>query len=263
MDDLRLSLLLIGIALVAGIYLWGRHRRRVSGQSDQELDALDQALLQSLDVARDEADETSLREALGELQGLKGDRGDVGTLDMDDLRSVVPGEDPEAAPDEAAVEPQPQEPEPAQGHDPGDDLSVIMNVLARPEHTFHGFDLRQAFEDVDLQYGDMKIYHHYGVGEMSREEPVFSVANVLEPGFLPLDTLDELSTPGICLFMRLPGPLDGRVAFELLLNTGQRLADKLGGELRDDARSLLTTQRISDIRNRIAAFERDQLVPAE
>ena len=262
MDDLRLSLLLIGIALVAGIYLWGRYRRRASRQAEQELDALDQALLQSLDVARDEADETSLREALGELQGLKGDRGDEATLDVDDLRSVIPGEDSVAAPDEPAVEPQAQETEPAQAHDPGDDLIITMNVLALPEHAFLGSDLRQAFDDVELQYGEMKIFHHYGVGEMSREEPVFSVANVLEPGFLPMDTLDELSTPGICLFMRLPGPLDGRVAFELLLNTGQRLADKLGGELRDDARSLLTQQRISQIRERIAAFERNHLEPA-
>ena len=123
--------------------------------------------------------------------------------------------------------------------------------------------MHRALDEVDLQYGEMKIFHHYGVGERSGDEPVFSVANVREPGFLPLETLDEMSTSGICLFLRLPGPLDGRVAFELLLNTGQRLADKLGGELRDDARSLLTTQRISDIRNRIAAFERDQLVPAE
>ena len=262
MDDLRLSLLLIGIALLAGIYIWGRYRRRGMRDPEKELDALDKALLQSLDVGRDQENEASLREALGELEGIKGLRGDDSAVDMDDLRSVIPAQDAGQGQSNSPEEASAEQEKPAQPHHPGDDLIIVMNVMAQPEQAFAGPELRRALDDVDLQYGDMKIFHHYGVGEMSGDEAVFSVANVLEPGFLPVDRLDEPSTPGICLFMRLPGPLDGPVAFELMLNTGQRLADKLDGELRDDARSLLTQQRIGQIRDRIAAFERNQLEPA-
>ena len=260
MDDLRLSLLLIGVAVVAGIYFWDRYRRRGTRQADKELDALDRALLESLDVGH--ADEASVREALGELQGLKGERGEKSAVDMDDLRSLVPDQDQTPWEGDRDGEADSDEGEEAQPCQPDQDLIIVMNVMAQADRVFQGAELHRALDEVDLQYGDMKIFHHYGVGEMSGDEPVFSVANVREPGFLPLDTLDELSTSGICLFMRLPGPLDGRVAFELMLNTGQRLADKLDGELRDDTRSLLTLESIGQIRDRIAAFERRQLVPA-
>ncbi len=262
MDDLRLSLLLIGIAVVAGIYIWDRYRRRGTRDPDKELDALDKALLESLDADLDRTDEASVREALGELQGLKGVRDDKTAVDMDDLRSVIPAHDQVSTESERAPESVPDEAADAEPEQPEESLIIIMNVMAKADRTFAGPELHRALDEVDLQYGEMKIFHHYGVGEMSGEEPVFSVANILEPGFIPLETLDELSTPGLCLFMRLPGPLDGSVAFELMLNTGQRLADKLGGELRDDTRSLLTLESIGRIRDRIAAFERHQLVPA-
>ncbi len=262
MDDLRLSLLLIGIAVVAAIYFWDRYRRRGTRHPDKELDVLDKALLESLDVGRDRADEASVREALGELQGLKGERGHNSAVDMDDLRSLIPAHDEASTEGNRDGESVPDEEADDQPRQPDENLIVIMNVMAQADRVFSGSELHRALDDVDLQYGDMKIFHHYGVGEMSGEEPVFSVANVREPGFLPLETLDELSTSGICLFMRLPGPLDGRVAFELMLNTGQRLADKLDGELRDDTRSLLSLESIGRIRDRIAAFERRQLEPA-
>ncbi len=269
MDDLRWSLLLIGILLVAGIYVWDRYRRRGARHADKDLDALDEALLESLEVGRQDEGDAVLREALGELNGLKGER-DSGTVDMDDLRSLIPKQSEEAVEvelEDVAVATEEdaslaRSEEPSAG-DTAADLIVIMNVMAKPGKAFLGREVGDALEDLDMRYGDMQIFHHYGVGEMSVDEPVFSVANVLEPGVLKREELNDLSTPGLCLFMRLPGPLDGRVAFELMLNTGQRLADKLGGELHDGKRNALSLETIGPMRERIADFERQQLVTAD
>lgn len=269
MDNLRWSLLLIGILLVAGIYVWDRLRRRRTPPAGGNLDTQDKALLESLDAGRRVPD-TDLKEALGELNGLRGEHPTDETLDIDELRTLVP--DPEGTnvdrPGDGGVPgvedevPPASSEEPRRG-EPSEELVIVLNVMAASEQTFPGTEVRKALEEVDLRHGDMRIFHHFGVGEMSVDGPVFSVANILEPGFFELERMDAMATPGVCMFMRLPGPLDGRVAFELLLSTGRRLAQQLGGELRDETRSVLSLQKIAQIRERIGEFDRRQLAAVE
>jgi len=91
---------------------------------------------------------------------------------------------------------------------------------------------------------------------MKVKKPVFSVANVVEPGTFDPKERDYFTTPGLAFFMQLPGPLGGRVAFELMLNTAQRVADVLEGTLIDEREQLLTSDIIIGLRDRIAQFER-------
>jgi FtsZ-interacting cell division protein ZipA len=48
--------------------------------------------------------------------------------------------------------------------------------------------------------------------------------------------------------MRLPAPVEGRLAFELLLHGACRLAEALGGEVRDAERRPLTSQELARLR---------------
>jgi len=59
--------------------------------------------------------------------------------------------------------------------------------------------------------------------------------------------------------MRLPGPFGGRVAFELMLNNAQRLADSLNGVLQDEQRRVLDPQTTEALRQKIIEFENQQL----
>lgn len=145
---------------------------------------------------------------------------------------------------------------------PGEELIIVLNVMAEPGRPFPGTEVRAALESVDMRFGDMQVFHHHGVGDMRTEQPVFSVANLLKPGTFDVVNLEGFATPGLVMFMRLPGPLDPRVAFELMLNTGQRLAEALHGELRDETRSVLSAQTIAHVRERIAEFNRRQLLTA-
>ena len=104
----------------------------------------------------------------------------------------------------------------------------------------------------------MSIFHRHEEDDLL--SPVqFSVANAVEPGYFDPEKMDSLSTPGVSFFMSLPGPKDYMKAFDFMLETAQCFAKNLGGELRDEQRSVMTTQTIEHCRQRIREFERKQL----
>jgi cell division protein ZipA len=88
--------------------------------------------------------------------------------------------------------------------------------------------------------------------------PVFSMANMVKPGHFDMARLDEVSTPGVTLFMTLPGPLPALDAWEMLLPTAQRLAELLDAQVLDEGRNALGRQRIAHIRDELRAWDRQQ-----
>nr|VFK43290.1 MAG: cell division protein ZipA [Candidatus Kentron sp. TC] len=139
------------------------------------------------------------------------------------------------------------------------ELFIALSIIAKSGQQFEGSDIRKQFEKVEMQLGHMRIFHHFGMTDQETEQPVFSAADILEPGAFP-DDIEKHATKGLILFMQLPGPLDGRVAFELMLNVARKLAKSLDGELCDDTRSTLTMQSANHLRERIEESKRKQLV---
>ncbi len=134
---------------------------------------------------------------------------------------------------------------------------IVINILARSGEEFTGTALKKLFEACGLEHGDMDIYHRHE--EADTTSPVqFSVANAVEPGtFKPAD-IPGLKTPGISFFMSLPGPSKPLQAFDFMLETAQAVVRNLGGELKDERRSVMTPQTIEHCRQRIREFERKQ-----
>lgn len=131
-------------------------------------------------------------------------------------------------------------------------LVMVLNVMARSGEYFNGADVLAALKASGLQHGEMMIFHYYsGAGD---DRPVFSLANTVEPGTFDLNTIEHLQTPGLSLFMQLPGPMDSREAFELMLKTGRSLAEQLGGDLCDERRNVLTLQTIGHLKEQIESF---------
>lgn len=137
---------------------------------------------------------------------------------------------------------------------------VVINVLAKTDQNFSGTKLKALFEACGLEHGDMDIYHRHEQADTT--SPVqFSVASAVEPGtFKPRD-MATLSTPGISFFMSMPGPTNAMQAFEFMLETAQCVVRNLGGELKDERRSVMTPQTIEHCRQRIREFERKQRSP--
>lgn len=131
----------------------------------------------------------------------------------------------------------------------------VINVDSRNPEGFRGADLKRLFEACGLELGDMDIYHRHENDDT--ETPVqFSVANAVEPGTFRAEAMEAMSTPAISFFMSLPGPTDSLQAYDFMIETAQCVVRNLGGDLKDERRSVVTGQTIEHGRQRVREFER-------
>jgi cell division protein ZipA len=137
---------------------------------------------------------------------------------------------------------------------------IVINVLAPEGNSYKGPSLKALFEACGLEHGDMDIYHRHERTD-TRSPVQFSVASAVEPGTFRPDEMDKLATPGISFFMSLPGPDDALQAFNFMFETAQCVVRNLGGELKDERRSVMTRQTAEHCRQRIREFERKQRSP--
>ncbi|MDN6320198.1 MAG: cell division protein ZipA [Marinobacter sp.] len=137
---------------------------------------------------------------------------------------------------------------------------IVINVLAAQGEDFSGAALQKLFEACGLVHGDMNIYHRHEAEDTV--SPVqFSVANAVEPGTFTPNNVEAMTTPGISFFMSMPGPTSALQAFDFMLETAQCVVRNLGGELKDERRSVMTAQTIEHCRQRIREYERKQRSP--
>ena len=134
---------------------------------------------------------------------------------------------------------------------------VTLFVAARAGDQLAGPDVVVAAEKAGLEFGDRGIFHRLVLGKKA-DGPVFSMANMVKPGNFDMAQLDSVHTPGVTLFMTLPGPLPALDAWEMLLPTAQRLAELLDAQVLDEGRNALGRQRIAHIRDELRAWDRQQ-----
>lgn len=129
------------------------------------------------------------------------------------------------------------------------EMVVALTIMAAESQMFTGRAIRQALEKQEMRFGDMQIYHRYSIN--NRRQVLFSVANILDPGTLLPDQLISMKTPGLLVFTRLPGPVNGLTIFDSMLETAQELTAYLGGILCDEKREPITDMHLESVRNRI------------
>lgn len=132
---------------------------------------------------------------------------------------------------------------------------LIINIMAREGDCFEGNDLLRALMSSGMRFGDMNIFH-YHVGGGDDGPVIFSLANMVVPGVFDLGLMEEFTTPGVSLFLALP--IDGEAikAFELMLSVSRDIAEQLGGELKDENRSVFTAQTAEHYRQRVMEYQR-------
>ncbi|MGY3569026.1 cell division protein ZipA [Vibrio paucivorans] len=131
---------------------------------------------------------------------------------------------------------------------------IVLNVHCAGNDAFIGTKLFDSMQQNGLLYGEMDIFHRHsdlsGTGKV-----LFSVANMMQPGTLKHDDPAEFSTKGISFFMTLPCFGEADQNFKLMLKTAQQIADDLGGNVLDDARNLMTPDRLAKYRRQIQDFD--------
>ncbi len=114
---------------------------------------------------------------------------------------------------------------------------IVSLLVAEREGThIFGEQLHDSLRAQGLEFGARQIYHRMVDGR-----PVFSIASLIKPGYLDPAQVKGFSTPGLAVFMILPGPVPPLAAFQDMLHTAQSLAKSLNAELYDGKRKPLTT----------------------
>jgi cell division protein ZipA len=127
---------------------------------------------------------------------------------------------------------------------------IIVNVLA-DEGQFAGDELLNTLTSHGMTHGDMDIFHR--LNDQSFSE--FSLTNAVEPGTFDLSTLASEPTPGVTLFMRVHELADPIHVYDQMIEVAQAIAGELGGTVRDETRSVVTSQTIEHCRQGIRDFQ--------
>jgi cell division protein ZipA len=143
----------------------------------------------------------------------------------------------------------------------GEESLFVLHVAGRDGALFDGPDVHAALRAQELKFGLHDIYHRITEAN-GVPESVYSVANMLKPGYLDPAEEDHLHTPGLVLFLVLPGPIEGVPAIRDMLDTAHALADELNGEVLDDKRTLLTPQATQYLLDQVAELDRRRRIRA-
>lgn len=231
MNLVRIILILIGIILLVGIGWWERRRRQSPNQHDTEL-------LEGIGVEiRSEEGDGSL-----DFSGLDGiTASDEASLDVHHGHHIVIDESSSSSPLQAKARPMVEE------------KLLVIHLVAPENYPYSGHDLLTALQDARLVYGEMNIFHHYVKGH---RRPVFSMANMFEPGTFHPEAMNDFLTPGLTFFMHLPGQVKGPQALESMLKSALHLATELGGNLCDQSRRPLDKQEIAKLHDEVLEYQR-------
>ena len=126
---------------------------------------------------------------------------------------------------------------------------ITLHVVAQPNTTISGDQLLDVFERRGYHFGDMNIFH-----SMHNGTTVFSIAKMIEPGYFDINDIQSFDTPGITLFLQLPGPVPADVSFEVLISEAFEMANELGATVLDGDRSTLSKQTLQHMREGIYEY---------
>lgn len=126
---------------------------------------------------------------------------------------------------------------------------ITFSILADSNKSFGGYDLLQAILGCGLRHGEREIFHRYD--SKNPERILFSLASIAKPGTFSLETIGAFSTPGLIFIFEIERTPELLNSFELLLQSARQLNDELDGNLLDDQRQPLTTERIQTLREQL------------
>ena len=300
MTELRWILLVAGLALIAGLYLWGIRARSRSAASeagrataieprgrfvpvpvdvDTDVDTgTDVDIEMDIDVDVDSGrdpdagiDRTAGRREprirSEERAPLVHDVVPLVEVDGDGARTSrrepTMGQHRAAAPERPASAAGP----PASG--PAEDPDSQTAVEARAQRIVAlrvVAPLPSRFEGSLLQEALLAEHFEFGRYEIFHRldasgRPLMSLASLREPGTFEPATMAGAAYSGVALFTVLPGPLTSQQAFEQLFSTARSLAARLGGHMQDERGVPLTAQRVQRLREDMIAFDRGRADP--
>jgi len=192
----------------------------------------------------------TLNEEPEEILTAQLDEPDIETFDMDDDVALM---------EAAVVKPVQEKVGERLADRPAAQEIFVINVIKESEPMLQGAELNHIFKVCDMRFGEMDIFHRFEQAN-AQGKIQFSVVNAVAPGKFDLNTIDEIETPGISLFMSLPGPENPMEAFDAMAEVALVFSRNFNANLYDESHSDLTPQTLEHYRHRIREYSRKQVV---
>ncbi len=268
-EDLRWILLVAGVLLIAGVYLWGLRARRRSAAPAHERAVRSEAPVQGrAAVATMPRREPGLEPESGSNEpgrAMPASGPEPLPVIEVDREEVALARQAQAGRREPRIDAPPTASSPARARaadaagapspavrPPAPQKIVALRITAPAATPFDGRALREAVQAERLEFGRYQVFHRLHADG----EPVFSLASLKEPGTFDPATMDGASYRGVAMFAILPGPLPAAQAFDVLVEAAGALAGRLGGLLQDERGAALSMARLEQLRAELVAFER-------
>ncbi|MEL6368919.1 MAG: cell division protein ZipA C-terminal FtsZ-binding domain-containing protein [Pseudomonadota bacterium] len=231
MDELRLALLVVGVVVVAAVYLTTRRKDAAELQNSAP-DTRIEPSLDGADVSEDASPEMS--ESMPSF-----------SAETEDWVDEVDASEPSEA---EAQTPSADVPEKV----------ITLRIVARNGGDFSSEQAVLAMRDTGLVHGRFGIFHKLYEDEPDGET-VFAAANLVEPGSFDLKNLRDQRIPGLSFFLVRPGPGRGVDSYDKMVETARSIAIALSGELVDGDGSTFSIQRERFLREELIQYELEHL----
>lgn len=131
---------------------------------------------------------------------------------------------------------------------------IVIHIMAPRHYVFYGEDLQAVFDHYQLSY-NAEIQAYQGISEDG--EVLFHVATATKPGTFNINTMDQLQTPGISVFMDIQALSDPKNQFKQMLSLLYKMSENLGGMLLNEYRNRFTQNDVSRIIASIKNIQHD------
>ena len=254
MNELQWALIVVGAAAVIAVYFFTRRDRALKnweppGASDSPLKPKPPT-----------KEQMEMFQATGSFDEVGvGKPRSVGVARREPdltLRAPLPMPTPAAAPVLSAQKPGKAIEAPLKKAEPVakyEEKFIALLIAEREGTNIFGNKLHAALREQGLEYGARQIYHRQSHGMVQ-----FSVASLLQPGTLDPAEAATFSTPGLSVFLLLPGPVHPLAAFDDMLATARRLANTLNGQVFDMQRQPLGDESAAKLRAEVEVWARAQ-----
>ena len=231
-NNLRLILLVIGVCIVLGFYIWEILRKKKNENKTDILKAVDE-IPESPIHSNQVFTEEDYTKAITDLSELSNNLKDAQfSLDSNYSNASKNQVDNDLVSDNLLTK---------KDKIPSENL-IIFYITSREGEVINGHSFYKVMNEVGMEYDEMKIFHYfkdqenndYKIKESSK--PVFSIANMYEPGYFDVEKISDMKTKGIVAFMYKEDYVDNYAIFENIffpklqkiskyLNTDIRLKD--------------------------------------
>ena len=256
MENLRWILLAAGIFFILAIYFVGRQRRRHNSSdvfdskeedlpdfSARDWDDLDEGVGEVRVVARESNEYDYSENFPAEQVPDYDDSADIDEPKSDDLQEENLALDDDLFVLTEEVEPATIETHEQETHEPETQLKsnsnvdiVVLHIMAKPSELLTGEKINSAAQANGLVFGRMNIFHRLD----EEGQSIFSLANMMEPGYFDPDTMHDVKTSGLTVFMQISNLSNPSDNFDEMLRCTYHISEMLGADLCNQNRQPIT-----------------------